>query len=232
MHIDVTPAQARTILAAMRAVAEAGSAFTDADRASIVAAARYIFKLTLPPDLAGLTPPKPDELKTLAAKSDLATEAVRFATVMAFVDGTLDNAKLGAVLKLAASLGVEADFVHDVAEITQGHVQEATAHMSRANLESITGKPWTSDSDAMTFFLPYKGANADPALAARFRALADLPKGTFGHAFAVFYLSQKYAFPGEEAALNLKFAAPHDSSHLLAGYDTTPRGELDRKSVV
>jgi hypothetical protein len=226
MQIAATPAQARTILAAMGAVAAAGSALTDADRASIVAAARYIFKLTLSPDLAGLTPPKPDELKALATKPDLATEAVRFATVMAFVDGTLDNAKLAAVLALAASLGVEADFVHDIAEITRGHVHEATAHMIRANLESITGKPWTTDNDAMAFFLPYKGANADPALAARFRALADLPKETFGHTFAVFYLSQKYAFPGEEAALNIKFAAPHDSSHLLAGYDTTPRGEL------
>jgi hypothetical protein len=53
-----------------------------------------------------------------------------------------------------------------------------------------------------------------------------LPEGSFGHAFAVFYIGQKYAFSGEEAALNIKFAAPHDSSHLLAGYDTTPRGEL------
>jgi hypothetical protein len=157
MQIAATPAEARTILAAMRAVAAAGSALTDADRASIVAAARYIFKLTLSPDLAGLTPPKPDELKALATKPDLATEAVRFATVMAFVDGTLDNAKLAAVLALAASLGVEADFVHDIAEITQGHVHEATAHMIRANLESITGKPWSTDDDAMAFFLPYKG---------------------------------------------------------------------------
>jgi ubiquinone biosynthesis protein Coq4 len=98
--------------------------------------------------------------------------------------------------------------------------------MIRANLESITGKPWVDDDDAMGFFLPYKGANADPALAARFRALAELPEETFGHTFAVFYLSQKYAFPGEEQALNFKFATPHDSSHILAGYDTTPRGEL------
>jgi hypothetical protein len=226
MHIAATPAEAHTILKAMRAVAEAGPAFTDADRASIVAAARYIFKLTLPPDLAGLTPPKPEELKALAAMPGLATDAVRFATVMAFVDGTLDKAKLAAVLALAATLGVEADFVHDIAELAQGHLHEATAHMIRANLESITGKPWTTDDDAMAFFLPYKGANVDPALAARFRALAKLPEGTFGHAFATFYLSQKYAFPGEEAALNIKFAAPHDSSHLLAGYDTTPRGEL------
>jgi hypothetical protein len=226
MHIDATPAEARTILAAMRSVAAAGPAVTNADRASIVAAARYIFKITLPPDLAGLAPPQPDALKALAAKPALATEAVRFATVMAFVDGKLDNGKLEAVLALAATLGVEADFVHDIAEVAHGHLRAATAHMIRANLESITGKPWRSDGDAMAWFLPYKGANADPALARRFRALAGLPPDTFGHAFATFYLSQKYAFPGEEQALNFEFATPHDSSHLLAGYDTTPRGEL------
>jgi tellurite resistance protein len=226
MHVDATPAQAHTILKAMLVVAAAGPAVTAADRASIIAAARYIFKLDLSGDLAGLTPPKPDELAALAAKPDLATEATRFATVMAFVDGTLDNAKLNAVLRLAATLGVETDFVHDIAEVAQGRLRDATAHMIRANLESITGKPWTTDANAMAWFLPYKGANADPALAARFHALAELPEETFGHAFAEFYLSQKYAFPGEEQALNFEFATPHDSSHLLAGYDTTPRGEL------
>src|SRR5215470_817192 len=106
MHIDATSAEARTILKAMLAVAAAGPAVTDADRASVVAAARYIFKLDLPGDLAGLTAPQPDELAALAAKPDLATEATRFATVMAFVDGTLDNAKLAAVLALADALGV------------------------------------------------------------------------------------------------------------------------------
>jgi len=134
MHIDATPAEAQTILKAMRAVAAAGAAITAADRASIVAAARYIFQIELSPDLAGLAPPRPEELKALAARPDVATEAVCFATVMAFVDGTLDDAK--------------------------------------------------------------------------------------------FYRANKYAFPGEEEALNFAFAAPHDSSHLLAGYDTSPRGEV------
>jgi tellurite resistance protein len=226
MHVDATPAEAHVILKAMHAVAAAGPAVTEADRASLRAAARYIFKLALPPDIATLAPPTSDELAALKAKPDLATEAVRFATVMAFVDGNLDNAKLAAVLQLADTLGVTTDFVHDIAQVAHGHLRDATAHMIRANLESITGKPWTSDGDAAAWFQPYKGANADPVLAARFRALADLPGDTFGHAFAHFYLSQKYAFPGEEQALNFTFATAHDSSHLLAGYDTTPRGEL------
>jgi tellurite resistance protein len=226
MHIAASPTEARTILKTMTAIAAAGPAVTDADRASIVAAARYIFKLAMPADLAGLAPATPDEIAALAGKRDLATEAVRFATVMAFVDGTLDNGKLAAVLRLAQTLGVTADFVRDVADLAQGRLRDATAHMIRANLESITGKPWPNDGDAMAWFQPYKGANADPALAARFHALAQLPQESFGRTFAVFYLSQKYAFPGEEQALNFKFATSHDSAHLLAGYDTTPRGEL------
>jgi tellurite resistance protein len=134
MHIDATPAEAQTILKAMRAVAAAGAAITAADRASVVAAARYIFQIELSPDLAGLAP-RPEELKALAARPDLATEAVCFATVMAFVDGTLDDAKLSAVASLAATLGVKADFIDDIAEVAQGHLRSATAHMIRANLE-------------------------------------------------------------------------------------------------
>jgi hypothetical protein len=124
MHIDATPAEAQTILKAMRAVAAAGAAITAADRTSVVAAARYIFQIELSPDLAGLAPPRPEELKALAARPDLATEAVCFATVMAFVDGTLDDAKLSAVASLAATLGVKADFIDDIAEVAQGHLRK------------------------------------------------------------------------------------------------------------
>jgi ubiquinone biosynthesis protein Coq4 len=59
-----------------------------------------------------------------------------------------------------------------------------------------------------------------------FRALASLPPDTFGRAFAAFYERNKYAFPGDEAALNVGFAVPHDSTHVLADYDTSPRGEM------
>lgn len=221
MHIQATHDQARAILKAMYSVAAAGPV-TDADRASINAAMHYIFRLN--PDPSVMQVPSPAELQALAANPALANEAVRFATVMAFVDGKLDDAKLQTVLGLAAKLGVKEDYVNDIAELAQGHLHDATAHMIRANMESILGRPWPSD-DMMPWFLPYKD-KPDPALAARFHALADLPADTFGYTFATFYKANKYAFPGEPAALNFAFAAPHDSSHTLAGYDTSPRGEL------
>jgi hypothetical protein len=205
----------------MYSVAAAGPV-TDADRASINAAARYIFRLDGDPSV--MASPSAAELQALTANPALANEAVSFATVMAFVDGKLDDKKLDAVLALAGKLGVKADYVDDVAELAQGHLHDATAHMIRANMESILGRPWPSD-DMMPWFLPYKD-KPDPALAARFHALADLPADTFGYTFAAFYKANKYAFPGEPTALNFAFAAPHDSSHTLAGYDTKPGGEL------
>lgn len=224
MHITATPDQAQIVLSAMFAVASSGSAPTDADRASIAAAARCIFRLKAPPDLASLAPPDEETLRMLSANTELARETASFATVMAFVDGKVDEMKLRKVLELAAALGVHDDFIDDIARLAQGRLQDATAHMIRANLESVTGRPWRT-AEMQPWLLPYR-TRPDPALAARFRALAALPEDTFGHAFAAFYAANNYVFPGTSAALNAGFAVPHDSTHVLAGYDTSPRGEL------
>src|SRR5215471_17164643 len=183
MQVAATPDQARTILGAMRDVASTGGALSDADRASIVAAARYIFRLDLAPDLAALPPIDNGRLRALSA--DLANEAVGFATVIAFVDGKLEDAKLQAVMKLATALGVRDEYVDDITKLAAGHLQDATGHMIRANLESLTGRTMSTD-EAMPWFLPYKD-KPDPTLAARFRALHALPPNTFGHTFAAFY---------------------------------------------
>jgi ubiquinone biosynthesis protein Coq4 len=73
--------------------------------------------------------------------------------------------------------------------------------------------------------LPY-GANPDPALAARFEALGQLGPETFGRTYYVHFKKNNYPFPGEPKGLNAAFAIPHDSAHVLSGYDTTPRGEI------
>jgi tellurite resistance protein len=222
MRIAATSEEAHVILRAMLEVASTSTTPSPADQTSVAAAARYIFRIEPPPDLTPFSPS--DTARALSGKPDLAKEAVSFATVMAFIDGKLDNAKMQAVLRLANALGVKEDFVEDITKLAQGHLKDATAHMIRANLESITGRPWQT-ADIMPWLMPYK-KNPDIALAMRFRTLSSLPHDTFGHAFATFYLANKYAFPGEESALNISFAVPHDSTHVLAAYDTSPRGEL------
>jgi len=155
----------------------------------------------------------------------LAIDAARMLTVMAFVDGRLDTAKIATVLDYAAALGVDEPYIEEIAEAARGDVHRALADMTRRNLESITGRPW-ADDDATTWFLPYRGDSAEPSLAARYRALASLAPGTLGRAYFEHYQQNAYAFPGDPDGLNEAFATPHDCTHVLSGYDTTPRGEL------
>ena len=63
-------------------------------------------------------------------------------------------------------------------------------------------------------------------LAARYDALGTLAPGTFGRQFWEIYKRNGYAFPGQEQGVNARFATPHDSTHVLSGYDTSPQGEI------
>jgi hypothetical protein len=172
-----------------------------------------------------ITPVAPAALASALAGSDLGRDALKFLTVMAFVDGSLDQAKIASVLRYASALGIAERYLDEIREAAHGRLQEVLADMTRCNMESITGRHW-ADGDVIKWLLPYGGADADPALAQRFEALAQLAPDTFGHCFWAHFKESGYVFPGDAKALNAAFSVPHDSVHVLTGYDTKPRGEL------
>jgi hypothetical protein len=217
-------AHVAAVLGAMRAVAETGGAASDADRAAVEGCARFIFGGEGPGTWDAVAPVAAPALAAVLRGKGLAEDALKFLTVMALVDGRLDTGKIAAVLGYARALGLDARYVDEITEAAQGRVQAAMADMTRANMESVTGRPWTG-LDAAAWLTPY-GAHPDPALAARFEALRDLPEASFGQAYWRHFTANGYAFPGRPGALNAAFAIPHDSAHVLTGYGTTPRGEL------
>jgi hypothetical protein len=230
MRIDASPEQARAILGAMARIAGVNGQdrVTTADHASLAAAYHFLLRQSEKLDVAdaaALPRLSPRELAATLPDRALATEAAHMLTIMAFVEGTLDRAKIGAVLDYSAALGIDEPYIQEITEAAHGHVTAALADMTRQNLESITGRPW-GDEDAMAWFLPYRGDKADPALAARYRALEALPAGTLGREYWEQYRRNGYAFPGEPNGLNEAFATPHDCTHVQSGYDTSPRGEL------
>ena len=219
-----TPEQIAAILGAMRSVAEAGGALSKADTRALAAASLYMFGQTQPLDVTTVKPVAPAALAAAVSDPALREDALKFATVMAFVDGTLDKTKIAAAVGYANALGLHERYIEEIVEAAAGHVKEALADMTRANMLSITGKAW-KDADATAWLLPYDKA-PDPALAERCNRLATLPEGSFGLAFYKHYRSNGYAFPGETGGLNAGFGFPHDTAHVVSGYDTTPRGEL------
>ncbi len=217
--------QTKAILGAMRAVAETRGAATKDDQVALASADQYIFGHDAPFAFEAIAPVAPAALASALAEGDLRHDALKFLTVMAFIDGTLDKAKIESVLRYAATLGIAEHYLDEIKEAAEGRLQEVLADMTRCNMESITGRPW-GGSDVNKWLLPYGGAAADPALAQRFERLSRLAPTTFGHSFWAHFKQSGYAFPGEPTALNAAFAVPHDSVHVLTGYDTQPRGEL------
>lgn len=228
VRLAATPAQEEAILGAMWAIARTrgDAAVTLTDRTTVEAAARIVFGHA---DVGAETLPAvgPTELAR-AVKGGLAEDAVRLLTVTALVDGTLDAAKIDRVSAYAKALGAGRDYVEELAQAAHGHLQDAMGHMIRDNMGSITNQPWTKGvtDDVAAYLLPYREGRTDPALAARFASLAGLPADSFGQHFWRHFRVNGYAFPGEADGLNARFSVPHDSAHVLAGYDTTPGGEI------
>ncbi len=215
------------ILGAMRQVALAGDhAISYADTASILAAARYLLRRRDFMDIGTLPAVAPSDLvSTLRSNPELAGDALKYLAIMAMVDGKLDHRKLTRVLEYARALDIEADYLTNLVEAASGHLAWATADMWRKNFDSIISRS-SEGLDPAKWIRPYEGANADFGLVARYDALGELPENTFGKALWDFDKRNGYPFPGDPTALNATFGTPHDSTHVISGYDTSARGEL------
>lgn len=216
-----------TILGAMRQVALANDrALSYAETTSILAAGRYLLRRPDVADVGALPAVAPNDLvAAMRGKPELGREAVKYLAVMAMVDGTLDHRKLSRVLEYARALDVEADYLTDLVEAASGHLAWATADMWRKNFDSVLSRS-SEGLDPNVWIRPYTGAGADPDLVARYEALGRMPQNTFGKALWDFDKTNGYPFPGDPQALNASFGTPHDSTHVISGYDTSARGEL------
>ena len=215
------------ILGAMRQVALAGGhPISYADTTSVLAAGRYLLRRRDLLDIGTLPAVEPGDLvSALSTDPELAREAVKYLAVMALIGGTLDHRKLARVLEYSRALDIEADYLTDLVEAASGHLAWAIADLNRKNFDSIVSGS-SKDLDPDTWILPYVGDKADPALVARYEALGRLPQNTFGKALWDFDKENGYAFPGDPKALNAVFGTPHDATHVISGYDTSPRGEI------
>lgn len=214
------------ILGAMRQVALAGGhAISHADTASILAAGHYLLRRPELQDISILPAAEPADLVAILKDRAIAEEALKYLAIMAMVDGALDHDKLRRVLEYSRALDIEADYLTDLVEAASGHLAWATADMWRKNFDSILSRS-SEGLDPAVWIRPYDGANADPALVGRYEALGRLPQNTFGKALWDFDKKNGYPFPGDPAALNAAFGTPHDSTHVISGYDTSARGEL------
>lgn len=226
LHPDTPAHVGLAILGAMAFVAEAGQAPARSEDVDMITSAwQFIFGQTSRLDLDGLARVEPELLASLVTPASVREDAIKFMTVVACINGVPEGAKVDVLRRYAAALDIEAPYLDLLGLASTGHMKDALAEMTRLNMDSITNGQWAG-GDSNAWLSPYVGPAADPALAARFHALSGYPSNSFGRAFHHQFTSNNYDFPGEATALNAGFSVPHDSAHVITGYDTTPRGEI------
>jgi hypothetical protein len=225
--IEVPQAQAQTILGAMREVAleHGGGVATEMDRETIASAGAIVLGLD-GVEVDALAPVDPGALAAAVDSPEEAEQAVRMLAVMSLADGVADPEKAALVRAYAGALGVRDGYLEILTEVAEDEIAQATACMVRKNAESF---PHLDSSrlaiSAVAPFLPYREA-PDPELEARYKALGELPAGTFGRAFHDHFHRNSFEFPGNPNGLAEGFTTPHDSSHVLSGYSTSEMGEV------
>jgi len=219
------------ILSAMRTVAtvNGAQAMTMVDRTCLESAWTVFFAQLDPLNLDFLANRTPSELAANLPDPQDRHLCAQALAVIPFIDGQLSIDKTNLVTHFVEALGITVDYLTSFRKLTQHHLNAALFCMIRENVISIHHGPLADyhgfDDGALAYFLPYRTA-PDPILEARHEALANLPAGTLGAHYHAWYKRNQFPFPGDPNGLCPEFAWPHDTAHLLSGYNTTPHGEI------
>jgi hypothetical protein len=232
MLMALSEGQAPALFGAAKAVGTGGGHgdLTDASADAISSLAQLGFGVDAP-DIGTLRESSPKRLTAAMADDEQCRTAAEILSVMALVDGNLDESRIGTVMDFADDLGVAGPWLNDLAASASASVkpdlEPVIADMNDHNLRSITNGQVdrTTVGDVDRWFAPYD-ANADEALAERYDNLQTLPGGTLGREVWSFYDAHDSAMPGRPGGVNEEFGTPHASAHLISGYDTTPQGEM------
>ena len=219
-------------LRALKAVAAADGVIEARERRLMEAVTKALAPGSVSIDTDAVTPIEAGTAAARVTDAVARERIVQAQLVMALIDGDPDARELEVIRGFAAAFEVDEPRLANLEQLVrrQHHLlkldlnrrskmtQEAVAHAYR---EAGLRGAWRSFAP----FLSKHLAN-DPALAARYEALGELPEGSFGRAYHAHIRSRGFAFPGEPGGFPEVFVK-HDLCHVLGGYDTDPTGECE-----
>lgn len=221
--------QILALLAAMRDVATAQGKcpLSELQLTSLRGVYQFVFTHEDPLDLAMLPSMTAQSFPQQFPDATTAEYVLRFLTVTALMDGTINQQQIQSVFDYAKAANLFPHYLLQLKKTLEGDMPWIIKDVTRQNLESFELFPnLQNDKDIDNWIFPYRGKNQDPKLVQRYEHLKLLPKDTFGYGIWKQFKDNHYKFPGEEEGVNYAFVMPHDSLHVLSEYDTTPCGEL------
>lgn len=225
-RISWTAEQANAYLAAMKAVALAhGEAeLGTIDRDMLVATARHVLHEDV--DVDALDPIAPDRLAAALPDPERREQAVQFLVLMPYLDGVVDPTEVAKVDEFASALGVAPDTLHSLHQVRDRRMKRLLWDYSRRSLASgiVPGDGFFGKlRTVIESFHQYRG---DASVARSYYRYESFPEGTLGRVFYDFYRARGFPIPGEKGSFS-EVLVPHDLAHILGGFNTDMKGEMD-----
>jgi len=213
-------------LRAMKMVASAPGQIAAPARNLLEAAQKIVLHTSH--DLDALPPISPEELAGGMTEPALRQQFVNAMLVMSLAAGIPPDRQIDVVDRFAAALGVDSPYVRDLHLLARRHTLLFRLDFMRRSHIADMVRQQVEDSGlvgTVKALLGLRGAVEDPAVAAPYVALGELPAGTLGRALHDHYRGNGFAFPGERLGFP-EAGVYHDLAHVLSGYATDPEGEL------
>lgn len=219
--------EARATARAVAALVAPEGGLTDVQR--VLLEALWVAMTGHEVDLADLDPPSAERLAQILARRNLAfrSRGVQVMLLAALVLRPLPKEVADRVAAAAHELGVEEGMVDVARRFASGALGLAAADFDR---NGYTADWAAGEADALHTSVDlaqaWDVAVADPELAARWDALADLPAGTLGRRVWELYRARGFEVPGRPGSAP-PLLAQHDWVHVLADYGTVVESELE-----
>lgn len=218
------PAVAEAGLRALKTVAAADGKLAGLERELIAAVQRFILHTDL--DVDALAPITPEELAAAVPEGPFRERIVHACIFMTLIDGDAAPGELGVVDGFAAALGVKDASLADLHHYVSGRLKLLRFDLLRRFIiKDRMQKELREEGLPRLFQLALTALRGkDDALAARYRSLEKLPRGTLGREYFEFIRKNGFALPGEVGGAP-EVIVFHDCNHVLGEYGTSEEEE-------
>jgi len=221
-----TPIELRAGLRAVKTVLTLEAPLNPIETKLLAAVQRHILGSTL--DVDALAPIEAGELRATIERPEVRQQLLMGMVVAVFASGDARPRQLEQIAAFGRALEVELPELDDLRLMIERRLTLLRFDLiRRMYIGEGIAKIWEHEGarGLVERLARFRGFGEDLALAARYRALGELARGTLGRAYFEHCRSGGFALPGE------RYGAPeaivvHDMAHVLGGYGTDAAGEL------
>jgi len=175
-----------------------------------------------------LDPIDPKEVADIIFDPEVRAALIQRLVVMTMLDEHIHPEELRTLRRFAHALGVEEPAIDQMQHFVKGRMRLLAFDFGRrSSVGRSLRNAWQDKGMRGAFAIARTvlTGGADPALAQRYLALADLPHDTLGRAFFEHCRHNAFPLPGEPNGPpeDLLF---HDVGHVLTGFAADPEGEI------